>query len=180
MATTADVEFLVNSQVQMAFETENMQLNTAVVRQGVQAIFHDPLKGFYIVSENSHYAGEHAHSQKDSEHAHIVGAYAHAGEHAHSQKEHGVSLCSCLMITPEWSDWRNNWVWWIQSVYVVPEFRKSGIFGMMYDYIKSMVMQRPDIAGIRLYVDNSNHNAREVYRKVGMTDQHYRLFEWMK
>lgn len=88
--------------------------------------------------------------------------------------------CSCLMITPEWSDWRNNLVWWIQSVYVLPEFRKLGIFNKMYEHIKSIVMQCDDVAGLRLYVDNTNLPAQEVYKRVGMSDEHYRLFEWMK
>lgn len=88
--------------------------------------------------------------------------------------------CSCLMITPEWSDWRNNLVWWIQSVYVLPEFRKQGIFNKMYEHVKSIVMQRDDVAGLRLYVDHTNLPAQQVYKRVGMTDEHYRLFEWMK
>ena len=86
----------------------------------------------------------------------------------------------CLLITPEWSDWRNAWVWWIQSVYVLPEVRKSGIFGLMYDYIRQQVIQRMDVSGIRLYVDNTNQRARDVYTRIGMNDQHYRTFEWMK
>ncbi len=145
LATVADADFIVDAQIRMAYETEGMVLDKAVAGKGVEAIFRDPLKGFYIVGET------------DSQ-----------------------VLCSCLMITPEWSDWRNNWVWWIQSVYVVPAMRKLGVFGTMYDHIKTMVKQRDDIAGIRLYVDNTNLNAREVYSRVGMTDQHYRLFEWMK
>lgn len=90
------------------------------------------------------------------------------------------AVCSCLMVTPEWSDWRNNWVWWIQSVFVLPGFRQSGIFGMMYAFVKSLVSEHSDVAGIRLYVDNTNLRAREVYKRIGMTDEHYRLFEWMK
>jgi len=86
----------------------------------------------------------------------------------------------CLLITPEWSDWRNAWVWWIQSVYVLPEFRKSGIFGTMYDYIRQLVQQRPDVSGIRLYVDKTNRSAREVYTKIGMNGEHYLTYEWMK
>jgi len=88
--------------------------------------------------------------------------------------------CGCLMITPEWSDWRNAWVWWIQSVYVLPEFRKAGVFGAMYEFIKNEVNQRKDVSGIRLYVDNTNAVARKVYTAIGMTDEHYRTFEWMK
>lgn len=86
----------------------------------------------------------------------------------------------CLMITPEWSDWRNAWVWWIQSVYVHPQSRKAGVFGTMYDYVKKMVIQRNDVSGIRLYVDISNLAAQEVYKRAGMNGGHYQTFEWMK
>ncbi|MFH1120512.1 MAG: GNAT family N-acetyltransferase [Bacteroidota bacterium] len=94
--------------------------------------------------------------------------------------EKGNLRCGCLMITPEWSDWRNAWVWWIQSVYVLPEFRKTGIFGMMYAYIKKEVIRQDNVSGIRLYVDNTNTIARKVYTRIGMNDEHYRTFEWMK
>lgn len=86
----------------------------------------------------------------------------------------------CLLITPEWSDWRNAWVWWIQSVYVLPAYRKSGVFGAMYDYIRQLVLQRHDVSGIRLYVDKTNNSAREVYTRIGMNGEHYLTFEWMK
>ena len=85
-----------------------------------------------------------------------------------------------LMITTEWSDWRNGWVWWIQSVFVVPEMRKEGVFGALYSYIKELVMQKSDVMGIRLYVDKRNIKAQRVYEAVGMTGEHYSTFEWMK
>ncbi len=88
--------------------------------------------------------------------------------------------CGCLLITPEWSDWRNAWIWWIQSVYVLPGHRKAGVFGKMYHHIKQLVMQQPDVSGIRLYVDNTNVSAREVYTRIGMNGEHYRTFEWIK
>jgi GNAT superfamily N-acetyltransferase len=93
---------------------------------------------------------------------------------------HGETRCGCLMITPEWSDWRNAWVWWIQSVYVLPEFRKKGIFSSMYNYVRQQVSEMDDVSGIRLYVDISNISAQEVYSKKGMHGDHYRTFEWMK
>ena len=91
----------------------------------------------------------------------------------------GVPVAS-LMITYEWSDWRNGVVWWIQSVFVVPEFRKRGIYAGMYAQIRSMVESDPSIRGIRLYVDNRNTSAQEVYSRLGMSGEHYRVFEWMK
>ena len=85
-----------------------------------------------------------------------------------------------LMITYEWSDWRNGVVWWIQSVYVVPEHRKKGVYAGLYQHVKTMVEAEPSIRGIRLYVDNRNTPAQEVYTRLGMQGEHYRVFEWMK
>jgi GNAT superfamily N-acetyltransferase len=85
-----------------------------------------------------------------------------------------------LMITYEWSDWRNGMVWWIQSVYVVPEMRRRGIYAGLYQHVKSLVEPEPSIRGIRLYVDNRNAAAQQVYARLGMEGEHYRVFEWMK
>lgn len=86
----------------------------------------------------------------------------------------------CLMITQEWSDWRNAWIWWIQSVYVIPQHRRAGVFSDMYRYIRKLVEDDPEIAGIRLYVDNTNESAAKVYTALGMNGDHYTTFEWMK
>jgi GNAT superfamily N-acetyltransferase len=85
-----------------------------------------------------------------------------------------------LLITYEWSDWRNATVLWIQSVYVKPEFRKSGVFSGLYQFVKKWAENNNNIAGIRLYVDKTNEKARAVYEKVGMNGQHYLVFEKMK
>ncbi|MEJ2594505.1 MAG: GNAT family N-acetyltransferase [bacterium] len=94
--------------------------------------------------------------------------------------ETGGKVVSSLMITREWSDWRNQWVYWLQSVYVVPEQRGKGLFRKMYEYIKEQVIQDPGVSGIRLYVDATNRKALKVYEAVGMDDDHYKLCEWMK
>jgi len=86
----------------------------------------------------------------------------------------------CLMVTKEWSDWRAQTVWWIQSLYVLPGWRQKGIFSSMFAYLKEQVLQSDDIAGIRLYVDRLNSVAQKVYETVGMNGAHYRLYEWMK
>ncbi len=86
---------------------------------------------------------------------------------------------ACLMITYEWSDWRNGLFWWIQSVYVKKEFRGSGLFKSMYNYIKTLVDKDKSIAGIRLYVDDDNILAQNVYRRVGMQKSHYKMFEYL-
>ncbi len=85
-----------------------------------------------------------------------------------------------LLTTYEWSDWRNGTVIWIQSVYVDPPYRKKGIYKSLYNHIKSMVEKDESLKGIRLYVDESNKSAREVYSRLGMNGEHYRVFEWMK
>tara|TARA_Y100000746_G_scaffold215558_1_gene209776 strand:- start:16 stop:477 length:462 start_codon:yes stop_codon:yes gene_type:complete len=82
-----------------------------------------------------------------------------------------------LMVTYEWSDWRNGNLWWIQSVYVVSSARKQGIFRLLYDNVISLAKQSGDAAGVRLYVEKDNHGAQEVYRKLGMSETAYRVFE---
>lgn len=89
-------------------------------------------------------------------------------------------VCASLLITPEWSDWRNSHVLWIQSVYVIPEFREKGVFKKMFEHLKDMVLRSENISGLRLYVDKSNKKARHVYWTLGMDGEHYELFEWMK
>jgi ribosomal protein S18 acetylase RimI-like enzyme len=89
------------------------------------------------------------------------------------------SVISSLLITYEWSDWRNANVWWIQSVYVIPGYRRQGIFRLMYLFIKSEA-DRQHVAGLRLYVESNNCIAQKTYESLGMKDEHYRMYEWMK
>jgi ribosomal protein S18 acetylase RimI-like enzyme len=93
--------------------------------------------------------------------------------------EDNGKLIASLLTTYEWSDWRNNFVIWIQSVYVLPEYRKKGVFKIMYSEIKKIVKSSEKYSGIRLYVDNTNVNAQKVYKKSGMKGDHYGLFEEM-
>lgn len=85
-----------------------------------------------------------------------------------------------LLLTPEWSDWRNATVYWLQSVYVLPEYRQAHVFSTMFSYVFERIKMDPDSAGLRLYVDKSNQKAIKVYEKLGMDGDHYRLFELMK
>ena len=90
------------------------------------------------------------------------------------------AVVASLLITYEWSDWRNAMVWWIQSVYVVPEMRQKGVFKKMYHHIREQVLSDDRVTGIRLYVDKSNERARKVYQRIEMDGDHYALYEWMK
>jgi len=89
-------------------------------------------------------------------------------------------VIASLLITYEWSDWRAGTVWWIQSVYVVPSFRRRGVYAGLYNHVKTMVEGDAGIRGIRLYVDERNKDAQQVYARLGMNGEHYRVFEWMK
>ena len=85
-----------------------------------------------------------------------------------------------LLTTFEWSDWRNGTVLWIQSVYVRPEYRKRSIFSKLYKHIQEKVNGNTALRGIRLYADKTNIPAHGVYEHLGMTAEHYQMFEWMK
>ena len=90
-------------------------------------------------------------------------------------------IIASLLTTYEWSDWRNGQVLWIQSVFVEPGFRRSGVFRSMYLHIKNLILDdKNEYRGIRLYVDKSNTIAQKVYLSLGMQNHHYETFEWMK
>jgi ribosomal protein S18 acetylase RimI-like enzyme len=82
-----------------------------------------------------------------------------------------------LMITYEWSDWRNGNLWWIQSVYVKQEFRAQGIFRRLFEHLKSLARQQKDVPALRLYVHADNTRAQHSYEKLGMSRTKYEVFE---
>lgn len=88
-------------------------------------------------------------------------------------------VIASLLITYEWSDWRNCNVWWFQSVYVIPEFRRKGAFRKMYAHIRHLAEEQ-DIAGLRLYVETKNSRAQKTYEAMGMSSEHYAFYEWMR
>lgn len=93
--------------------------------------------------------------------------------------EEKKTVVGCLLITYEWSDWRNGTIWWIQSVYIDPKYRNKGVFSQMYVHLKKKVTDADDVLGLRLYVDKSNADAQSTYRALGMNAEHYLLYEWM-
>lgn len=82
-----------------------------------------------------------------------------------------------LMLTLEWSDWRNGWVWWIQSVYVHPEARRRGVFRALYQHVHQAASADPQVAGIRLYMERDNHVAQQTYLSLGMGLSNYVVLE---
>ncbi len=142
LANKDDVDSMVEFNQAMAFETEGKHLETETLRRGVEAVFADQNKGFYVVAELE---------------GRVVGG---------------------LMITYEWSDWRNAWWWWVQSVYIRPEARGKHIYSQLYGLVKTMANEA-GAYGIRLYVETENHHAQKVYEKVGMNPSNYLMYDEM-
>lgn len=88
-------------------------------------------------------------------------------------------VVGCLLVTFEWSDWRNAWFWWIQSVYVRADFRGTGVYRKLYTWIKEEARTKGDICGFRLYVEKENTTAQRVYERLGMNECHYLMYEEM-
>mgnify|MGYP002641240373 CR=1 FL=1 len=84
---------------------------------------------------------------------------------------------ACLMITNEWSDWRNGMIWWIQSVYVHPDYRRQGLYKSMYTHLQNAIQNEPEVIGIRLYVEKDNRRAQQTYSGLGMKKTDYLLYE---
>ncbi|HQU86914.1 MAG TPA: GNAT family N-acetyltransferase [Pyrinomonadaceae bacterium] len=93
--------------------------------------------------------------------------------------EENGTICGGLMVTFEWSDWRNSWFWWIQSVYILPEFRGRSIYRSMYEFVKEKAVAEKNVCGFRLYVEKENGTAQKVYEKLGMESSHYLMYEEM-
>jgi GNAT superfamily N-acetyltransferase len=91
--------------------------------------------------------------------------------------ESNRKIAGQLMVTYEWSDWRNATFWWIQSVYVRPEYRRHGVFRALYRSIETIAGTRGDVCGVRLYVDHSNGHAQKTYESLGMKHSHYEMME---
>jgi GNAT superfamily N-acetyltransferase len=90
----------------------------------------------------------------------------------------GIVIAS-LLITYEWSDWRNSDVWWFQSVYVLPAYRRAGVFRSMYAFIRNEA-EKLGVAGLRLYVETNNVRAQLTYEALGMHSEHYKMYEWLR
>jgi len=94
--------------------------------------------------------------------------------------ESAGEIAGALMVTSEWSDWRNGFFWWIQSVYVRPEFRRRGIYRSLHENLRLLALNQPNICGLRLYVERDNERAQATYQRLGMHETHYLLYEELK
>lgn len=134
--------------VAMAAETEQLALDPERVLRGVRAVLADASKGFYLVA---------------------TAPQADAGDAPEA-------VVGQLMITFEWSDWRDGPQWWIQSVHVVPAWRRRGVYRALHDEVVRRAREAGAV-GIRLYVAASNTRAQATYEALGMAESHYRIFE---
>ncbi len=91
--------------------------------------------------------------------------------------EEAGAVVGQLGVTTEWSDWRNGWFWWIQSVYVRQAARRRGVFRSLFQYVQEAAQRDPQVIGIRLYVDNDNHAAHGTYRSLGLEWTGYHVME---
>ena len=140
-ATLKDLDFIVDANAAMAFETEYKKLDRTVLTQGVERVLTEPGLGFYRIAERE-----------------------------------GVAV-GCLMVTCEWSDWRNGHWWWLQSVYVIPAARRSGVFRDLYRDTERSARENEGVVGLRLYVEKENRIAMRTYVSLGMRDSGYKLLQ---
>lgn len=149
-AEADDCDLLARWACAMALETEHKQLDADTVHAGVAAGIADPQRARYVIAMRD---------------ASVAG-----GETI------GMAV-GTLMLTCEWSDWRNGDWWWIQSVYVPPAYRRQGVFAALYAHVRQLAVDTPGVVGLRLYVERDNAAAQATYAGLGMVDAGYRIFE---
>jgi GNAT superfamily N-acetyltransferase len=91
--------------------------------------------------------------------------------------ESGGEVVGQLMLTYEWSDWRDGWLWWVQSVYVREDARRLGVFRQLFEAMLRAARAAGDVVGVRLYVEKDNTRAQKTYQQMGMRDAGYHFYE---
>ena len=140
-AAPSDAETVIEFVIAMARDSEELELDPAVVGPAVVTALDDPERALYWLAAE--------------------------GDRAVGQ----------LMITTEWSDWSNAWYWWIQSVYVMPEFRRRGVFRELYRHVTRVARERADVCALRLCVEHDNTHAQRAYEGMGMSRLPYVVYE---
>ena len=149
-ASAHDRDLLTQWALAMAYETEHKQLDPDTVSAGVEAAIADPGKARYFLAVRE---------------ATVAG------------RETIASAAGTLMLTREWSDWRNGDWWWIQSVYVAPAHRRQGVFAALYRHVEVLARNTPGRVGLPLYGERGNANAHRTYQALGMVDAGYAIYE---
>jgi GNAT superfamily N-acetyltransferase len=138
-----------------------------------------PADASVIADFNAAMALETEHKQLDPTvlRAGVEHAIANPDAARYFLAELGGQVAGQLLLTMDWSDWRNATFWWIQSVYVRPEYRSRGVFKALYRHVEQLARARSDVCGLRLYVEKENATAQDVYRKLAMRDTGYLVYE---
>ena len=133
----------------------------------------------FIVRGNAAMALETEHKQLDPPTLRrgVQSAFEDAGRARYFVAEIDGQVVGQMMLTDEWSDWRNAVFWWIQSVYVLPQARRQGVFRALYVHVEQLARATPGVCGLRLYVENDNIRAQRTYLGCGMVDAGYRVME---
>jgi ribosomal protein S18 acetylase RimI-like enzyme len=113
---------------------------------------------------------------KDTLRLGIQNSFALQGCHYFVAETEG-NVVGQTMITSEWSDWRNGTIWWMQSVYVHPSYRKQGVFSKIFKHIETIAQKKPTIQSLRLYVMKNNQAGLKTYQNVGMNNSGYLVYE---
>lgn len=113
----------------------------------------------------------------DTLHAGVTALISDSAKGRYWLAEIDGEIAGQLMVTYEWSDWRNGMIWWIQSVYVRPSQRRRGVFTALYRHVHEQVSRAPDACGLRLYVEHNNERAQATYSALGMQTSHYLIME---
>jgi ribosomal protein S18 acetylase RimI-like enzyme len=156
-AALQDLDVLVDFNCRLAAETEARSLAREVVRLGVRRVLEDARLGRYFVADRA-----------------VLPMAAPTSE---PMLAVAPVLAGQLMITTEWSDWRNGLFWWIQSVYVLPEHRGQGVFRTLFAHVAALARQDPQTCGLRLYVARQNRQAQAAYERLGMSSAGYLVYE---
>jgi ribosomal protein S18 acetylase RimI-like enzyme len=107
----------------------------------------------------------------------VAAGLADAGKALYFVAEDQGDIVGQLMLTTEWSDWRNGWIWWIQSVYVRADWRGKGVFRSLYEHVHHAAVADGTVVGLRLYVEHANDVAQQTYQKLGMSRTGYLVLE---
>jgi ribosomal protein S18 acetylase RimI-like enzyme len=164
-AVPEDWPVIVDFNCRLALESEGKRLELADVEPGVKSLLADPRKGRYFVA-----VAEPFDAQRSAD-APPPGLPWPRGRES--------PIVGQLMHTFEWSDWRNGEIWWLQSVYVDPEFRRRGVFRALFDHLRTEAEADPNVVGLRLYVEEQNARAHTTYEKLGLKPGGYFVMEHM-
>jgi GNAT superfamily N-acetyltransferase len=132
-----------------------------------------------VVAFNAALAWETEHKRLDDAilRTGVRAVFADLAKGFYTVAEQGGEVVGQVMVTFEWSDWRNGWFWWVQSVYVRADFRRKGVFRSLFAEVRRQAEADPTVIGLRLYVERENTSAQRTYLSLGMSDASYYLFD---